>query len=322
VDLRLDGNEGSRPDAALFDALVPDPAVLRSYPDAGPLEARIAARFDVDPDRVIVTSGADEVLDRLCRAFLAPGRRAVLPTPGFEMLDRYAALAGAEVVAPRWLGGPYPLAEALAVESPSLIAVTSPNNPTGGIASTEDILRLADARPNCLVLLDAAYVEFADVDPTAAVLGRPNVVVVRTLSKAWGLAGLRVGFAIAAPDVVRALRCAGSPYPVGALSLTLAAARLETGEASMRAFVDRVRDERGRLAVALTAAGLDVVPSQANFVFAQIDDPEAFCLALARCGIAIRRFPTRPGLERAIRIACPGDERSFTRLIAAVEAYR
>jgi len=321
VDLRLDGNEGSRPDPSLFEALVPDPAVLRAYPDARPLEARLGRRFGVAPDRVVVAAGADEVLDRLCRAFLAPGRTAVLPTPGFEMLERYAALAGADVVSPSWPGGPFPVDAVLAAPRPSLIAVTSPNNPTGAAASTADVLALADARPDALILLDAAYVEFADEDPTAAVLGRPNVVVVRTLSKAWGLAGLRVGFALGPPDVVNALRCAGSPYPVGALSLSLAAARLDQ-EPAMRRFVDVVRRERTALATSLVEAGFDVEPSQANFVFARGADPEAFCVALARRGIAIRRFPGRPGLEDAIRIACPGDVVSFARLLDAIEAVR
>jgi len=321
IDLRLDGNEGSRPDPTLFDVLVPDPAVLRAYPDARPLEARLGRRFDVEPDRVFVAAGADEVLDRLCRAFLAPGRRAVLPAPGFEMLDRYAALAGADVTAPPWPDGPFPCDAVLAAPRPSLVAVTSPNNPTGAVVSVADILRLADARPDALILLDAAYVEFADEDPTRAVLTRPNVVVVRTLSKAWGLAGLRVGFALGPPGVVRALRCAGSPYPVGSLSLALAAARLEQGDA-MRRFVAVVRRERAALSAALAASGFDVVPSQANFVFARGADAACLQLGLARRGIAVRRFPGRPGLERAVRVACPGDADSFARLLAAIEAER
>ncbi len=301
---------------------MPDPALLRAYPDAGPLEGILAKRLRVAPAQVVVTAGADEALDRLCRAFLAPGRTAVLPTPGFEMLERYAALAGAQVVSPSWLGGPFPVSAILDVPSPSLVAITSPNNPTGGVATVDEILAIADARPDTLVLLDAAYVEFAELDPTRQVLARPNVVVVRTLSKAWGLAGLRVGFAVGAADVIRALRCAGSPYPVSSLSLALATARLERGEASMRRFVDRVRDERTQLAAALAARGFDVVPSQANFVFAQGDNAESFVLGLARRGIAIRRFANRPCLERAIRIACPGDPASFSRLLRALEVVQ
>ncbi len=119
--------------------------------------------------------------------------------------------------------------------------------------------------------------------------------------------------------VIDALRVVGSPYPVGALSLALAAERLRTGEAAMRAFVDRVRTERTQLGAALGRLA-DVVPSQANFVFAELDEPLRLAAVFAARGIAIRTFPGRPGLERAVRIACPGRPEAFARVLAALEA--
>src|SRR5207247_4822990 len=125
--------------------------------------------------------------------------------------------------------GDVPLAPFLTrpAEQPALIAVVSPNNPTGAAATAADIRCLAEAAPNAVVLLDHVYVEYADEDLTPAVIDLPNVVVLRTLSKAWGLAGCRIGYAIGSPEIVASLRIAGAPYPVAAPSVALALGRLE-----------------------------------------------------------------------------------------------
>jgi histidinol-phosphate aminotransferase len=321
VDLRLDGNEGAVPPAELLDELRKlGSDVMRRYPSARPLEELLACRFGVDPERVLVTAGADEALDRACRAMLAPGREIVLPTPTFEMLPRYARLAGGEVVTVPWPAGPYPTNEVLRAvsERAAIIAVVSPNNPTGAVASAEDIERLSRAAPHALVLADLAYVEFADEDPTALVLSLPNVLVVSTLSKAWGLAGLRVGYAVGPPEVLGWLRAAAGPYAVSRPSLALAAARLETGQGEVDAFVETVRRERGELERLLTELGAEPSPSQGNFAFARFRDAAWVRDALAGLGIAVRSFPDHPDLEGCVRITCPGDAASFARLTAAL----
>src|SRR6267378_2177684 len=168
--LRLDRNEGALPPAALLQTLAGlDPEVLRRYADASALEATLAGRVGVAPDRVIVTAGADEAIDRACRAYLRPGRTMLLPDPTFEMFDRFAALAGGSLKRVPWRAGPFPLAGFLAGldEAPAVITVVSPNNPTGAVASAADVRRLAQAAPAALVLLDHAYVEYADEDLTA-----------------------------------------------------------------------------------------------------------------------------------------------------------
>ncbi len=220
IALKLDGNEGSLPALDLMvDALRGGgPELLRRYPDATALEAALGRRWGVQPARVLVTAGADEAIDRCCRAFLPAGATMLVAEPSFEMLDRYAALAGGELVAVPWAPGPFPTAAMLERldERTALIAIVSPNNPTGEVATIEDVRRLAGAAPGALVLLDHAYVEYADEDLTAPALTLPNVVVTRTFSKARGLAGCRVGFALGAPAVIAALRAAGGPYPVAA----------------------------------------------------------------------------------------------------------
>lgn len=325
--LRLDRNEGLLPSpAALAELAQADPELLRRYPDVAELTARLAARWSVPPERVIVTAGADEAIDRACRAFLGSSRTLLLPEPSFEMLDRYAALVRGELVRVPWPDDAFPTDAFLGrIDArTAIIAVVSPNNPTGGVATLEDVRRLAAAAPDALILLDHAYVEYADDDLTAAVLDLPNVLVLRTLSKAWGLAGCRVGYAVGSSNIVSVLRAAGGPYPVAAPSIALALRQLERGAAALTAHVARVRDERGTLTRQLARLGLSPRSSQANFVFVECGRGEGgrakFCAAaLASLGVLVREFPDRPGLATALRITLPGEPAAFERLTSALD---
>ncbi len=322
TDLRLDGTRGGEIAGGLSAGLGRlDVSVWSRYPDPAPLEAAIAARHEVDPARVVVTAGADEALDRACRALLAPGKRLVLPVPTFEMIPRYARLAGAEIVEIPWRGAAWPFDLVLdrAREGADAVAVVSPNNPTGSVAARDDLRRLAAALPGTPLLLDLAYVEFADDDPTAEALEIPQAIVFRTFSKARGLPGLRVGYAIADSRVAGWMRAAGGPYPVSSIALALASAWLERGEEAMRAFVTRVRKERSDLERLLAERGAVVQPSQANFVFARFRDVGRVRAELARRGIAVRVFPGLPGLEDALRLTLPGDAAPFERVVQAFE---
>ncbi len=318
TDLRLDANEGPALDPALLDAL-PDAASLRSYPSAADLETRLAGLLAVAPEGVLVTAGADDALDRAFRALVRPGDEVVMPTPGFSATLRWIALADARHVDVAWPDGPYPTEAVMAALTPRtrVVVVTSPNNPTGGIVAAADLARLAAAAPQALLLVDLAYTEFADEDLTQAALALPNALVTRTFSKAWGLAGLRVGYAAGAPRVVRWLRAAGLPYAVSAPSLALAARALDD-PTPMEAFASRVREERVAMAAALRQAGARPQDSQANFLLARVEDPLWWRDGLAGLGIAIRAFPGTPRLEDAVRIGCPGDPADLARLEAAL----
>lgn len=321
--LRLDGNEGALPPAELLE-LVSElgPAALRDYPSGRELESQLAARFDIDPRRVLVTAGADDALDRACRAVLGPGRELVLPVPTFEMLQRYPRLVGADLRTVPWPGGPYPTDQVIGAVSPRTrcVAVVTPNNPTGAIATAEDLRRISAATPRALLVADLAYTEFADQDLTGAALALPNALVVRTFSKAWGLAGLRVGYALGPEAVIRWLRAVGSPYPNSTLSLALATRQLATGAGRMHAFVARVRAERSRLTTLLESRGVGVLPSQANFILARFRDARGVWGGLHTHGIAVRRFPDHAELGDALRITCPGSADDFARLCTALDA--
>lgn len=320
--LRLDSNEGPRPPRALLEELAAlEPELLRRYSDASALEAVIADRIGVSPERVVVTAGADEALDRICRAYARSDRPVLLPEPTFDMLERFARLASAPTVRVPWWDDAFPVDEILRrLDTHTGVAVVvSPNNPTGAVASRQDVRRIAAAAPNAVVLLDHAYVEYADEDLTPALLDLDNVVVVRTMSKARGLAGCRVGYAIGSPRVITDLRAAGAPYPVAAPSLALALAQLRGGEAALRAHVTRVREERVALHDLLVSRGVRARASQANFVLADFGHSATPVRdGLRARGILVRDFPGRAALETSLRITLPGDAADFARLTAAL----
>jgi HAD superfamily hydrolase (TIGR01548 family) len=188
------------------------------------------------------------------------------------------------------------------------------------VATLSDVRRLAVAAPEALILLDHAYVEYADDDLTGEVLDTPNVVVARTFSKAWGLAGCRVGYAVGSPEIIAVLRAAGGPYPVAGPSIALAIGQLEHGAAPLAAHVARVREERATLTRQLASRGLSPRASQANFVFVESGSRARFCAAaLAALGVLVREFRNRPVLATALRITLPGEPAAFERLTSALD---
>ena len=303
--LRLDGNEGAGPEEE------------RRYPDPRPLEEQLAQMLDVDPRRILVTAGGDEAIDRICRAYLNPGRELIQPAPTFEMISRYAKLAGAKVVSVPWPNGNYPTNEVIAEINPDtqVVCVVSPNNPTGATASAEDLKRLSEAAPQALLLVDLAYTEFADCDLTDTALSLPNAVVVRSFSKAWGMAGLRVGYAAGPAEIIDCLRAAGGPYTVSRPSLSRVAGRLSAG---VEPFVETTKKEREELCSLLSGLGAGPLPSQANFILCRFKDAAWVFSALAALSVLVRSFSGREDLEGCLRITCPGEAEKFARLCTAL----
>lgn len=321
MDLWLDANEGAAPRRELVARLGSlDPEILCRYPKPARLQRIVADRFGVPEERVLLTDGSNDALERACRAVLEPGRSALIPSPTFEMLPRYACLAGGTVREISWDGEAFPTDDLLAAADSevALVFVVSPNNPTGAVATPDDLIRLSRGLPDALLVVDLAYTEFADTDLTPVALELPNAVAVRTFSKAWGLAGLRLGCAIGTAEVIRWLRIAGQNYPVSALTLAAAEMRLVGDTSDVIGYVGRVRDERDSLLALLNDLGTAAHPSQANFVLVHVEDAAAAQLGLARRGISVRAFPCRAGLENALRITCPGEPGAFDRLCLAL----
>ena len=328
--LKLDGNEGNPPPRRLLEDLAgADLSKVRDYPDARPLESDIAERLGVDPARVVVTAGADEALDRVFRAYLAPGRRLILPVPAFEMMYRFAAVVGGEVLAVPWTDA-FPTDDVIAAldDTVSLVAMISPNNPTGRMATASDLERVAEAASNvssgaafgAMVVLDHAYVEYSDHDLTSVAQRFDNVVTVRTFSKAWGLAGCRVGYAVASPDVATVLRNVGSPFPVAGLSLAAVRAQLSTGEAALGEHVAAIRAGRERLTEALSRLAIETSPAEGNFVLGDFGARSDFVFnGLNALDVRVRRFPHRPEIRNALRITVPDQTEPLERLLDALQ---
>ena len=311
-DLVLDFNESLAPPPSLSGGKVP----VNRYPNYQEIEAAIAGRVGVDPERVLVTNGADDALERIVRCVAFPGRRAVLTTPSYGMIKRFAVLAGAEVVEVPWWDGDFPVDEVCcaARDDGGLVSVVSPSNPTGAVASRRAFEEILDRLPRSLVLLDQAYVDFTepDYDLAPVALDFPNAVVVRTFSKAWGCAGLRVGCAIGDPRVIDWLRRAGLPFPVSTPSVEAVLTVLSDGPDAER--ITTIRAQRELLTQTLRELGSEVLPSEASFVFARFKDADLVWRGLGALGISVRRFPGRADVEGWLRMTLPGDEENFERL--------
>jgi HAD superfamily hydrolase (TIGR01548 family) len=306
MDLFLDANEG---------ALCADHADRR-YPDTRALTRMLSELWLVPEDQLLVTAGGDDAIERVLRFALRERREALVPVPTFEMIERYVAGAGGRLVSVPYTEDGYPLQGILdkCSGSTGIIVVVSPNNPNGVVIRAEQWERLAAATAGIPKLVDLAYIEFADESIEERIRACPDAILVRTLSKAWGMAGLRIGAAIASEGIIRTLRSIGAPYPVSSASARLACERLVRSSP----LTDVVRSERSRLTLRLRELGARVQTSQANFVLAEVSDPLWLRDACASLGIAVRAFPGKPLLERSVRISCPGEERAFQRLEAAL----
>jgi histidinol-phosphate aminotransferase len=273
---------------------------LHRYPDDGglALRARLAARLGVELDHVILGAGSVALCQQAVLATADPGDEVLWGWPSFEAYPIIAHQAAATIVAVPLRDHRYALddmADAIS-ERTRTVFVCTPNNPTGTVVTARELEAfLARVPDDVLVVLDEAYHEFvrddAVPDGIEVVRTRPNVLVLRTFSKAFGLAGVRVGYGIASPEVVSALRRTRHPFGVSAIAQAAALAALDA-EAELTERVDAVVNERARVGDALRGLGLDVPESQGNFVWLALgDDAAAFGVACEERGVVLRPFP-------------------------------
>jgi histidinol-phosphate aminotransferase len=241
---------------------------LERYPDplATGFRQRAAQLFDLDPDWIMAANGSDEVLTILTRAFVGQGQLLRLPYPSYILYKTLAEIQGArsqEVrFRPDWsLGGDF----AQPADGLRLVFLPNPNSPSGTMLSPERVLELAEQLP-CPLLVDEAYVDFADTHCLALVKQCDKVLVSRSLSKSYALAGLRFGFVVAQPHVIAGLMKVKDSYNCDALSIAAATAAIDDQQwlADTRS---KIIATRGRLAAAMHELGFDVIDSQANFVW-------------------------------------------------------
>jgi histidinol-phosphate aminotransferase len=310
---------------------------LSEYPpsDYRRLVEAAATTYGVATDEILVGAGADEILDLVGKAFLPAGGAAVIPTPTYAMYRVVTEQRGAAAIAvprlPADEGWALDLAAVRAAAGDAQVVwLCSPNNPTalaeppGAIAALLDGIATDAAgagREPAIVALDEAYAEFVDASLLPLRHDHPNLVVVRTASKAYALAGLRVGFAIARPETIARIAPYRPPGSIATTSVTIVTAALRTPDA-MLANVARVETERARFAAGLAAAGWQVGPSVTNFLlvrFASPEDAAAAAEALLRNGLVPRTFGAGHPLADSLRLTVR-DRAEDDRLIAAATA--
>lgn len=304
--IKLNTNENPYPPSPrVFDAIRAIGAdALRRYPS--PLAddfRRVAARVHgVTPDCVIAGNGSDDILQIALRTYCGPGDVLASPDPTYSLYPVLAELADVRFVTVPWSDGWRLPADALLATSPRAIFFANPNAPSGTVVPASDVAALA-ARTDALVLVDEAYVDFADADCLGLVSAHENVLVSRTLSKGYGLAGLRFGYGVANPSVIEQMTKVKDSYNCDAVAIAAAAAALDDQEYARDVWA-RVKAERRRVAQALAGRGFDVLPSHGNFVLATLPGGahgKALYLALKADGILVRFFD-KPGLSDKLRI--------------------
>lgn len=303
LDLSDNTNRFGVPPAAAAALAAFDPARATRYPGASndALRAALAAYAGVRADEVVTGCGSDDVLDAALRAFGAPGERLAFPAPTFVMVAHYARANALEPVPVAPLPGGVPDVDALLAARARHVYLCSPNNPTGGTLPDGTLERVLAATEG-LVILDEAYAEFAGTSAVATAPARGRLLVARTLSKAFALAGLRIGWGVGAAELVLAIEKARGPYRVNAAAEAAATAALAHDVPWVRERAAEAVRMRERFADALRAAGFAPLPSAANFVLVPVADAGAAAAALRARGIAVRAFAALPGVGDALRI--------------------
>jgi histidinol-phosphate aminotransferase len=330
--VKLASNEGPfGPLPAAVAAFEAAAGELNRYPDGGGMRLReaLADRYDVPVEQVVLGNGADELIRFAALATLDPGERAVFPWPSFQSYPTAVASAAGEPEAVPMRDREFDAEAVLAAcADAKLVYLANPNNPTGTLVGRDEVRAFVDALPeNVLCVLDEAYAEYAEPEPEGVALvreGRARICVLRTFSKVYGLAALRIGYAIASPEIADALNRVRPIFNVNQPAQEAALASLHETEAVARR-IAHTRQLRDELHDTLAAAGLDPIRSHANFVYADVPGGDGDGLAdrLLHAGFIVRALRAF-GAPGAIRVTVGTDDemRQFAAAIQEAEISR
>jgi histidinol-phosphate aminotransferase len=306
LDLRDNVNLWGAPPRASEALRAAAPELLTTYPSvsATTLTTALAERLGVHADEVVAGCGSDDLIDACFRAVASPGERVAHPDPSFSMVPRFARLNGLEPVAvPLRADGAADI-DAMLATGARIIYLCSPNNPTGTVTPESEIRRCIREAPG-IVVLDEAYAEFADTrDWRADAPAMERVLVLRTFSKAWGLAGLRVGYGVGSRALVDAVVRSRGPYKVNALAELAASTAVREDWDWMRRVSAEGAASRAKLdALVRGRGGVRAWASEGNFVFWQVEgDATAFAARFAARGVGVRAFSGLTGIGESLRI--------------------
>ena len=325
--IKLASNENPYPPVpAVVEAIAAAAGDVNRYGDhrAADLRAAIAGWLDVDVDRVAAGCGSVGLLQQLLLAYVDPGDEVVYPWPSFEAYPIDVQLTGGVEVTVPLVDHTFDL-EAVAAsvtDRTKLVLLANPNNPTGTAVHVDQLRRLVEQVPDdVLVVVDEAYREFVTADLGDPITdlqpGHPNVVVLRTFSKAFGLAGLRTGYAVADPEVVVELDKVLIAFAVNHLAQVASLAAIAARD-EVQAVVDRITAERDRVVASLRADGWDLPDAHANFVYLPLGSrTDVVFPEMEKRGVVVRPFP---GVGMRVTIGTPAQNDRFLATLAEVAA--
>lgn len=321
--LRLDFNENTRgPSPNVFKALASiRPEDIATYPEYRDAYEYFSRFFGVGRECLLATNGTDEAIRVIFGTYVGEGDKVVLTSPTYALFDLESAYAGASVVKVAYNEDlTFPRESMLkAAEGARMVVVVTPNNPTGTPVGLDDIRELA--RRSEIVLVDEAYFDFHKVSAIPLLEEFSNIIITRTFSKAYGLAGMRLGFVIAPGEIISTLRKVASPYSVNTIVLKCAMATLDDTK-YISDYIDEVIISRSRLIEGLRRMGYQVFDSKANFVICRIgDDASRVAKELEARGILVRDRSSYPLLEGCIRISA-GTVSDTQRVLEAMDDIR
>jgi histidinol-phosphate aminotransferase len=278
---------------------------IACYPEREPVETLVADHIGIKPNELLLTNGVDEAIHLLCETFLQPGDEALIVVPTFAMYEMSAAATGARVITvPAGTDFRFPASDLLSQVTPRtrLIAVANPNNPTGAVAEPAELIEIARRVPQAAILVDEAYFEFYGKTLLGQWRSIPNLFVARTLSKAYGLAGLRIGVLTGNAEHIPLVSRVSSPYNVNGVALACLPTAL-ADEDYIRRYVGQVRQGREALQQEFGQWGIRCWPSQANFVLASFGPLKTALIQSMRArGILVRDRSRDYGCEGCVRI--------------------
>ena len=324
--LRLDFNENTVACSPAVLAAIQSitAADLTRYPERGPVEELAAKHLGLSAEQVILTNGVDEAIHILCQAFLDTGDELLLPVPTYTMYEIYASATDAKIVhaqAGKDFSFPYESLLAAITPQTKIIAIANPNSPTGSIATREQILQIAQAAPQAVVLVDEAYCHFYGRTVIDLIGKVPNLIVARTFSKAYGLASLRIGLLAGPVSLLRWTRRVLSPYSVNHVALIALTAALQD-QTYLNWYVEQVLQARKEFLANLTTLGLEYWPTQANFVLVNIGPAhKKFCAAMREQGILVRDRSADPGCDGLVRITI-GTPEQMQQALTAIQQFK
>jgi histidinol-phosphate aminotransferase len=328
--VKMDANENPFPwPAGMREDLYREEMVFNRYPDssARELKAAIAGYVGLNSDEILLGNGSDEVIQLILATFGGAGKAVVLHPPTFGMYDAAACVTATAVIRVPLRQGLYLDTEGVlaAANSPdvSTIILCSPNNPTGTVFAKTELLRLV-CETGKIIIMDEAYAEFSGESIIEEIRSHPNLLVMRTFSKAFALAGLRLGYLLGQAATVDLINRVKQPFNVNTFTQRAGIAALRYLK-QYQAQIAAIKGETNKLFQALREIpGFKVYPTQANFILFQPDDPDIWAEKLLACGFLVRHMGDLPVLGKCLRVSAglPEENMAFIRALRNIASER